>query len=378
VRPLAIAAALLVVASGADSAATATPAREAVLGGRPATLAEFPWIAALVGRGSSPLNGQFCGGTVVASDAIVTAAHCVLGGTRIDVVVGRDRLRGTGGRRLRVARVTPHPSFSFERGGLDVAVLRVARPLEVPALPVATRAETGLLRAGAPVRVAGWGLVGQNPERRTDTLRQAALRIKDDSLCGSLYEPQFRPPIMVCAGSLRGGPPDSCRGDSGGPLVAGAGAGARLVGIVSFGGDRCAVRGRPSVYARVPAAASFIAAELARPRPPEPPPSATVPRLQVLRVRCAPACTIDGAASGKAGRVTIVAARIRRGRTDCVRPGGCTALDYRLPARRVGAGRYRLTAELPPGLLSIQLEALDSRRRVLARSAAVQVFVEPG
>ncbi|MGI8511309.1 MAG: hypothetical protein ACR2NH_01610 [Solirubrobacteraceae bacterium] len=61
-----------------------------------------------------------------------------------------------------------------------------------------------------------------------------------------------------------------------------------------------------------------------------------------------------------------------------MRPGGCTALDYRLPARRVGAGRYRLTAELPPGLLSIQLEALDSRRRVLARSAAVQVFVEPG
>lgn len=57
---------------------------------------------------------------------------------------------------------------------------------------------------------------------------------------------------MMCAGDLEKGKIDACRGDSGGPAAwlddkTGE---VKVVGVVSFG-QKCAIAGRPGIYARV-------------------------------------------------------------------------------------------------------------------------------
>ena len=62
---------------------------------------------------------------------------------------------------------------------------------------------------------------------------------------------------MVCAGDVDGRAPLSsgCNGDSGGPLYA---EGPVLLGIVSWGSEKCGADGTPSVFAQVDRYASFI------------------------------------------------------------------------------------------------------------------------
>jgi secreted trypsin-like serine protease len=63
---------------------------------------------------------------------------------------------------------------------------------------------------------------------------------------------------MLCAqGVSNGRIVDACVGDSGGPLTAGAGGRQRLIGVVSWGPNRCASR-RPGVYTRVATATEFL------------------------------------------------------------------------------------------------------------------------
>src|SRR5262245_44151527 len=51
-----------------------------VVGGEPADIKDSPWQVALIfGRYSEPFRAQFCGGSIINSGWVVTAAHCVSG-----------------------------------------------------------------------------------------------------------------------------------------------------------------------------------------------------------------------------------------------------------------------------------------------------------
>ena len=234
VAALASVAAVLVAGAG--------PARS-VVGGSAAPDGAHPFMASV-----QDADGfAFCGGSVIASTWVLTAAHCVEDGQQgLFVVTGRTNLDDTSrGQRIAVTQVVRHPAY--DDNAHDVALLRLASPTAAPAIRLADAADDGLEAPGTRVFVAGWG--DRLPTLglfSTSTLRDAELEVVGDRECGSTNF-GFDAATGVCAAEfLR----DSCQGDSGGPLFAPTAGGPVQLGVVSYG-TSCALPEFPGVYSEV-------------------------------------------------------------------------------------------------------------------------------
>ena len=245
----------------------------AVVGGGPADPAAWPSTVALIrADATDDVAGQFCTGTAVAEDLVLTAAHCFSSITGeqsrtaadVRVVAGRADLtdRSVGTDRLGVDLYV-HPDFMAASHRNDVALLRVDAPLEVPIqrLAEAGRATPAPDTVGV---ILGWGRTGPGPEASsssTAVLHEAHVPIVAAATCADAFDPSPDPSLHICAGG--GGTedapePDACRGDSGGPLLFPvADEPAEQFGITAFGSTECGV-GQPGVYASVSAARPFI------------------------------------------------------------------------------------------------------------------------
>jgi transmembrane serine protease 11D len=235
-----------------------------IIGGRAVTIADHPWQVALV-RGYMAGRYQFCGGSLIAPDVVVTAAHCIDNTLvqndpqRVDIIAG-TALYPEGGERIKARAIYVHPQWNASTNDFDVAIISLAQPSTL-GRPVALTSDN--VSVGTRAWVTGWGSIREGGDGTPDLLG-AQLPVVDTETCnqpdsyGGAISAQ-----MICAG-LRDGGVDSCQGDSGGPLTAGTDlASARLIGIVSFG-EGCGRRLKYGVYTRVSSVAQWIQSFLAR------------------------------------------------------------------------------------------------------------------
>ncbi|GHH51985.1 serine protease [Lentzea cavernae] len=232
---------MLVLAALLATTGTAA-ADERIVGGERASIEASPWVVYLVDdRGT-----QFCGGTIVAPQKVLTAAHCAEGRSlrEVQVVAGRedkqDRQAGV------VATVTDiwiHKRYVSADQGEDVAVLTLRRALPYTPLPLAELTDQALYEPGSQLRAYGWGRTSENG-KTSRYLMGATVPVLADDFCVQTY-PHFKKADMFCAG-YEGGKIDTCQGDSGGPVVVDG----KLVGVTSWG-EGCARRNKPGVYVRI-------------------------------------------------------------------------------------------------------------------------------
>lgn len=238
-----------------------------ILGGREAQPGAYPWQVALI----DPLQpntyaGQFCGGSLIDEEWVLTAAHCVEGkeSSLIDVLVGAHRLSDSGVR-IPGAQVIPHPGYDPTQLDHDLALIRLSTPVTYTPISlyqaISGTSELDHLRA----TVIGWGakeFSGWNAVY-PDALREVSLPLVDPTRCQQVAE--VVTDSMLCAGyeTLTMG---ACYGDSGGPLMVQQPDGSwTQIGIVSWGPYGCVASDFYDVFTRVSSYWEWITACTADP-----------------------------------------------------------------------------------------------------------------
>lgn len=246
-------------------------------GGRRALAGEARWQAQLYQPWSMQrfaaagmANGRplwqlqhLCGAVLIASDWLLTAAHCLrnVDGERrpgYRVRLGVIDFSQDDGWTYMIDRVVRHPDYRDPEPGApprtryDIALIHFVRdgatrsgnPPKELVTPIALDTQEPP-EDGELVQATGWGVMaGQRP---TPVMMLVAMDVVADERCAGLWR-AARNPLVICAG--RAGV-QTCQGDSGGPLVNARGT-PRLIGIVSYNLREC--RGdaeRPGVYTRV-------------------------------------------------------------------------------------------------------------------------------
>uniref|UniRef100_A0A2K5EP10 Plasminogen activator n=1 Tax=Aotus nancymaae TaxID=37293 RepID=A0A2K5EP10_AOTNA len=239
-----------------------------IKGGLFADIATHPWQAAIFAKHRrSPGERFLCGGILIGSCWILSAAHCFqerFPPHHLTVILGRTYrvVPGEEEQKFEVEKYIVHKEFDDDTYDNDIALLQlksdsshcaqesdVVRTVCLPAadlqLPDWTECE-----------LSGYGKHEATSPFYSERLKEAHVRLYPSSRCTSQH--LFNRTVtnnMLCAGDTRSGGPqanlhDACQGDSGGPLVCSKDGRMTLVGIISWGLG-CGQKDVPGVYTKV-------------------------------------------------------------------------------------------------------------------------------
>jgi len=224
-----------------------------IIGGNPADKNEYPWMVALVWRGT---NKPWCGGSLITARHVLTAAHCfdrVNSEEDIEVLVGLHSINHqTDFDRHEVSKIDNHRKWPNGDVDYDISILTIHPSVRGSFLmPVCLPADTNTKYVGQEATVTGWGRVSTNGPG-SPVLKEADVTVISDKDCKAKLRKKFRVDSSHICAMAPG--ENSCEGDSGGPLIVEENGRWTLVGVVNGGPPGGCVDVQPqypAVYSRV-------------------------------------------------------------------------------------------------------------------------------
>ena len=157
---------------------------------------KYPWMVALVHPGEMT---PWCGGSIVSSQHVLTAAHCTHGHTvsSIEVLVGEHDTSDSTATRHNVSAITNHPSYNHSSLDFDFSILTLETPINIStaAAPVCLPASLPLY-TGSLATVTGWGLTSEGGSG-SPTLREGNVTIVSNEQCTTSYGSRINRSVLV-------------------------------------------------------------------------------------------------------------------------------------------------------------------------------------
>ncbi|XP_068105463.1 granzyme A-like isoform X2 [Hyperolius riggenbachi] len=211
-----------------------------IIGGKEAKPHSRPYMALI------NTKGCMCGGTLIDSSWVLTAAHCTINASTT-IILGLHFLRNQGQsvQKFKALQWFTH-DYDNKTEDNDVQLVKLSgkAKLNKAVKPLKLPTTSSDVKAGTICESAGWGITRNDVSIASDKLMEVSLPVISREKCAAMWYPRVITENMMCTLYANGGK-DTCRGDSGGPLICQG----KFRGVVSFGPDRCGDPQRPAVYA---------------------------------------------------------------------------------------------------------------------------------
>ncbi len=238
---------------GVINALSAVRSRPRIVGGEESAEGAWPWMTAIYYRNCSPEQCQFCGGSLIAPNWVLTAAHCAaaVGNTPIDVFLGGVDLAGQG-TQIRVDQVIVHEDFDPNTLDNDIALLHLSQPAGIkPVVMIESGDPDGLTDPDNMAKMLGWGATSEGGPG-SQLLMEVEVNILTNAAANQALAPfGSRLTANMLPAGVPGGGKDTCQGDSGGPFLVRDGSRRWVLAGVTSWGIGCARPNLPGIYARV-------------------------------------------------------------------------------------------------------------------------------
>nr|XP_041630840.1 trypsin isoform X2 [Drosophila kikkawai] len=237
-----------------DNGTSASDFHYLVTGGyRPATneLVKYA-VSVRVGAAKEYFGtNHICGGTIISTRAILTAAHCMYSrgslyqARKLMVYAGTPKRleQAPSTQELRVRQILPHPKYRSGRLRHDIGLILLKEEITTNEHAAIMSLNDKSPSAGLACTVVGWGTVIQFGPSADEAIN-GDVQILPNSICENLWN--FNSNGMICAKNSDDSEVDSCQGDSGGPLFCNN----MVVGVVSYG-EGCGEKTSAGVYTDV-------------------------------------------------------------------------------------------------------------------------------
>ncbi|XP_062990545.1 acrosin-like [Elgaria multicarinata webbii] len=227
-----------------------------IIGGTDSLPGTWPWLVSI----QLPSDHGYmhsCGGSLISSRWVVTAAHCFLNKRFLEhwkLVIGATQLsqQGPDAQERTIKNLVEHEHYNRHNHLNDIALMELSHPVNCsdyiqPACLPSKEVEVSSL---THCYVSGWGVTDlTKPMQTSDIQQEAKVNLIPLDTCNSSgwYSGKIHY-NNICAGHEQGGI-DSCQGDSGGPLMCREARSERfwVVGATSWGSG-CARARRPGIY----------------------------------------------------------------------------------------------------------------------------------